>query len=97
MDFFWGNVFDYFKERRLGAVFLASLAMVIGLLLLGTVFGNFPWAWPMFFTGLGIMLLVLIWRAIRQARAGRSNRYKSSPLSRDELRKARSKLMRAKR
>ncbi|HZI32036.1 MAG TPA: hypothetical protein VFF11_06825 [Candidatus Binatia bacterium] len=92
MNYFWSNVFEYFKDRRLGAVFFAALAMVIGLILLGAVFGNFQQAWPIIFTGLGILLLVLIWRGIRRARSFRSNRYKPSALSRDELAKARSKL-----
>jgi len=44
----------------------------------------------------GLVLLVvaiLIGRAVMQARARRRDRYKLSPLSRDELGKARSKLL----
>lgn len=94
MNNFWGNVFDHFKERRLGAVFFGSLAVVIGVLLLGNAFGglNLQQDWPVILLGIGLLLLALIWRGIRQARARRVNRYKSSPLARDELAKARSKL-----
>jgi len=93
MNFFWSNVFDHFKERRLGAVFLGALAVVIGLLLLGSAFGDhLAQDWPMTLPATGILLLAFVWRGIRQARARRFSRYKSSPLSRDERAKARSKL-----
>jgi hypothetical protein len=93
MNCFWSNVFDHFKERRLGAVFFGALAVVVGLLLLGSAFGGFLQDWPMILPGMGVLLLAFIWRGIRQARARWSSRYKSSPLSRDERAKARSKLI----
>jgi hypothetical protein len=92
MNGFWDNVFEYVKERRNVAVFFGTLAVFGGLLLLATVFGNLQQAWPMILPGVGILLLALIWRGIQQIRARRLNRYKTSPLSRDELAKARSKL-----
>ena len=92
MNYFWSNVFDHFKERRLAAVFFGALALVVGLLLLGTAFGDFRQDWPMILPGMGVLLLAFIWRGVRQMRARRLNRYKTSPLSRDERVKARSKL-----
>lgn len=94
MNYFWGNVFEYFKDRRLGSVFFGSLAVVIVLLVLVAAF--FPILqqyWPTVLSAIGLLLLVRIWLALRQLRALRLNRYKSSPLSRDEMAKARSKLI----
>ena len=98
MNYFWGNLFDYFKERRLGAVFFGTLlvfiaAMVGGVMVYQTAGGfNLLQYWPFALVGTGLLLLALIWRGIRQTRTRRLNRYKSSPLSRDERAKARSKL-----
>jgi high-affinity Fe2+/Pb2+ permease len=98
MNYFWGNVFEYFKDRRLGAVFFGTLALFIGALALGGMLYqiaggyNLLQYWPMMLPGIGLVLLALVWRGVRQRRAQRLNRYKTSPLSRDELAKARSKL-----
>lgn len=98
MNYFWGNVFEYFKERRLGAVFFGTLLAFIGALVGGAIvyqvaggFNLFQY-WPFALVGTGLLLLALIWRGFRQMRARHLNRYKSSPLSRDERAKARSKL-----
>ena len=53
-----------------------------------SVRGYLPDALP----GGGVFLLVWVVLGIRRMRARRLDRYKSSPLSRDELSKARSKL-----
>lgn len=93
MDHFWGNVFDYFKERHIAGMFLRAL-FVLGLLAIG-----FAAFYPGSMYALPAMGLYLLWRlarAIQQARARWRNRYRSSPLSRDEIQKARSKLMRVK-
>lgn len=89
MNFFWGNVFEYFKDRRLGAVFFGWLVAVFAMLVLGIIFYRF---WPFVLTAFGLWLLVAIVREIHRWQARQRNRYKSSPLSRDELAKARSKL-----
>jgi len=100
MDFFWGNVFEYFKERRYAAVFFGTLSALIVTLVAGAILyhvvGEFHLLeyWPYALPGVGLLLVALIWRAWRQARAQRLNQYKISPLSRDELTKARSKLTR---
>jgi hypothetical protein len=94
MNFFWGNVFEYFKDRRLGSVFFGSLAVVLVILVLVAAFcQNLLRDWPVVLAAIGLVLLALIWRGFRQVRAKRLNRYKSSPLSRDEKTKARSKLI----
>jgi hypothetical protein len=94
MNFLWGNVFEYFKDRRLGSVFFGSLAVVLGMLVLVAVFfQNVLQEWPLVLSSIGLVLLALIWRGFRQMRMMRLNRYKSSPLSRDEKTKARSKLI----
>jgi hypothetical protein len=94
MNFFWGNVFEYFKDRRLGSVFFGSLAVVLGMLVLVAIFyQNLLNNWPVVLAAISLPLLALIWRGFRQMRMMRLNRYKSSPLSRDEKTKARSKLI----
>lgn len=98
MNYFWGNLFDYFKERRLGAVFfgtfLAFIGAMVGGVMVYQIAGGFNLRqyWPFALVGTGLLLLALIWRGFRQMKARRFNRYKSSPLSRDEKAKARSKL-----
>jgi cobalamin biosynthesis protein CobD/CbiB len=100
MNFFWDNVFEYFKERRLAALFFGTLGIFFAGLLLLTVFyqttSGLDWLsdWPLVVPGLALLLAALIWRAIRLTRMRKLNRYQSSPLSRDELAKARSKLRR---
>jgi cobalamin synthase len=93
MNYFWGNVFEYFKDRRLGSVFFGSLALVLVMLALVSAFyQTLLEHWQIALSAIGLLLLALIWRGFRLVRMMRLNRYKSSPLSRDELRKARSKL-----
>ena len=102
MNYFWGNVFEYFKDRRIAGMFFGTLMVLLVLLFIGAILvqsigaenlrTGLVYASPIA-TGL---FLIWIWRAILRARARRRDRYKISPLSRDELRKARSKLMRAK-
>ena len=98
MNSLWGNVFDYFKERRSAAIFFVAFAVALGVIFLGTILGqaanalNLMQYWPLSLPGFGLLLLAFAWRVVRQQREQRGNRYKSSPLSRDEWVKARSKL-----
>jgi Na+-driven multidrug efflux pump len=102
MNYFWGNVFEYFKDRRGPAVFFISLLVLLVLLFIGAailqgigaenLWTGFKYSLPV----TGVVLAIWIWRSVRRARARSRDRYKISPLSRDEMRKARSKLMRAK-
>ena len=102
MNFFWGNVFDYFKDRRFAGVFFGTLLALGGLLLVGAILeqiicayklqGYLVYALP----GVALVLAAMIGRSIARVRARRRDRYKVSQLSRDELRKARSKLVKQK-
>jgi hypothetical protein len=79
MSSFCGNLYDTFKDRRYGILFLIALvALVLSPILL-----------PM----MGLYVLAWGWSAFRLARANRRNKLQYSPLSRDELRAARSKLL----
>lgn len=98
MDFFWSNIFEYFKERRYASVFFSSLAISITLLALAAMSyqaidgSHLLEYWTYMLPGIGLIFVALIGWVFLRIRASRSNRYKSSPLSRDEIIKARSKL-----
>jgi uncharacterized membrane protein len=79
MNPFWGNLYDTFKDRRYGVLFLVSL----GALVLS----------PILLPFMGLYVLARGWSAFCLARANRRNKLRYSPLSRDELRVARSKLL----
>lgn len=103
MNYFWGNVFDYFKERRSAGAFYGILMALLGLAIGGFVLyqtlgpdnfrASLEYALPL----VALILFLWTWRTLTRARARWRDRYKTSPLSRDELIKARSKLTRAKR
>ncbi len=98
MNFLWGNVFDYVKERRYAAIFFVTLGLFFLAMLLGSFLlriaedSNSQPYWPVVMSGMGLGLAALIWRGIRRMRRRRLSRYQMTPLSRDELAKARSKL-----
>jgi uncharacterized membrane protein len=93
MNFFWGNIFEYFKDRRLASLFFGALGLFFLILLgVGIFYQFFLSEWPVILLIIGLWLLVLIGVGWRQMRARRLDRYKCSPLSRDEMAKARSKL-----
>ncbi len=98
MNYFWDNVFDYAKERRLAAIFFCTLLAMGGLLIVGAILfqnvGADDMVKYLLYSLPGSVLVLLVWigRGIALARARRQARYKPSPLSRDELDKARSKL-----
>jgi hypothetical protein len=99
MNFSWDNVFDFAKDRRFVPVFFITLAVLFGVplgvaFLVGTTsISDYFKYWPVIVGIFAAWFLILIGRAIIQARARRRDRYKISPLSRDEMTKARSKLM----
>ena len=85
------HVFDYFKDRRYVPLFfitLSVLAVVMVLMKDLSIEVQMAYVLP----GIGVLLMAVVVREIRRIRAERRNRYKSSPLSRDERSKARSKL-----
>ena len=101
MNSFWNNLYDSAKDRRYGMIFFVAVAGLFGLFLLGGfIYGitsannlreYFLWALP----GIGIFAVILSWRFIRRERKPREERLKYAELSRDELAKARSKLMKS--
>jgi hypothetical protein len=99
MNYFWGNVFDYFKDRRIAGVFFGTMLALGGVLVAGVILWQIICAYQLegylIYTvpGWGLLVGVWLWRVIRQWRAWRKVRYRSAPLSRDELAKARSKLI----
>lgn len=99
MNSFWGNLYDHFKDRRYGALFLVSLVAFLGVLVLGAVIEEIFRAFDLqeYFLqalpGVGILAAAWVWRGVRQERARRREQLRHSPLSRDELRVARSKLL----
>jgi O-antigen/teichoic acid export membrane protein len=99
MNSIWNNLYDKFKDRRYGVLFFVSLLSVFGLLLLAAILdqiigpANLQEYFPQVLPGIGIFIVALIWRAIRRARAQRGRRFRREELSRDEIRKARSKLV----
>ena len=99
MNSIWINLYDKFKDRRYGALFFVSLMSVFGLLLLGVIVeqivgpANLREYFLQALSGVGILIVALIWRTIRRARAQRGKKFQREELSRDEVCKARSKLM----
>ena len=93
---FWSSLFEHLKHcGRGGTVFMLTLAGLVVLAALGAIICNtqlYKYLLPVL---PGIILLGVAWVvvAIRRARAQRRERLHHSPLSRDELRVARSKLM----
>jgi hypothetical protein len=105
MNPFWGNVWDYVKDRRYAMIFFGTLLALVGLLIAGLILCQVFSAYHLedylenVLPGLSVLFLLWLWRQVRRVQARRRERkkgYKISPLSRDELNKARSKLIRAK-
>jgi hypothetical protein len=98
MNSFWSNLYDGLKDRRYAGLFLTSLAAFFGLLALAAVVfmiicaSDLPEHYPYALPGVGLVAAAWTWRVMRRARADRRERLPYSPLSRDELRVARSKL-----
>ncbi|MGA9452167.1 MAG: hypothetical protein WBW41_12580 [Verrucomicrobiia bacterium] len=79
MSPFWNNLYDSFKDRRYAALFLFALgAFVLSPVLLSVM--------ALYGLSRGVS-------AFRHTRAKRRNKWRYAPLSRDELRVARSKLV----
>ena len=98
MSSFWDNQYDQFKDRRYAAIFWSTLMALIGLLALGAfitvVLSGFGLQDYLLETLPGIGILILAWGFLKfqQARARSREKLRRGPLSRDELRLARSKL-----
>jgi len=96
MSPFWGSLFEHLKHcGRSASLFLITLAVLFILLclaafILSTELYKVIVPALAVIVVLGVALLVVV---IRRARARRRERAETSPLSRDELRVARSKLV----
>jgi 5-bromo-4-chloroindolyl phosphate hydrolysis protein len=98
MNSFWDNQYDNFKDRHYAALFWSTLMALIGLLALGVIIAAvlsgvgmqqyFQKALP----AIGILGLAWVFLKSRQAQMRSRERLTHDPLSRDELRVARSKL-----
>ncbi len=86
-------------------IFFVSFLVVVGMAVLGIWFyqatsggtGADTLDLQGYFTqallGFGILIMALVWRAIRKARAQHLEKFQRKELSRDEISKARSKLV----
>ncbi|HTY86882.1 MAG TPA: hypothetical protein VMB80_05400 [Candidatus Acidoferrum sp.] len=98
MSLFWDRFYDTFKDRRYGALFLCALVFLLagfaGLALLGVAFDGLGLEsyWRDLLPGFGILMLAWGILKFRRAQTRSRARLLPSPLSRDELRVARSKL-----
>jgi len=98
MKSFWDNLYDNVKDRRYGALFLSALLGFFGLLIAAVFieallreFGKQEYFWEAL-PAIGILGLALgILKCCRAWKEGRE-KLEHGPLSRDELRAARSKL-----
>ncbi len=104
MNSIWGNLYDKAKDRRYGVLFFSSLIAVLIVFFLGVllynILGGIDFGWfdlqahfLELVPGIIILMVALAWRGIRRARAQRGKRFRREELSRDEIRKARSKLV----
>ncbi len=79
MNPFWNSLYDGFKDRRYAALFLLTFV----------AFALSPVLLPV----MVLYGLSRAWSALCLARENQRNRWRYAPLSRDDLRVARSKLM----
>jgi biotin transporter BioY len=104
MNSIWSNLYDKFKDRRYGVLFFSSLIAVFAVFLLGVllynILGGIDFGWfdlrahfLELMPGIVIVIAALAWRGVRRARAQHGKRFRREELSRDEIRKARSKLV----
>ena len=87
------NWFDYFKDRRFAPVFFVTLVLLFTVtgLQVGLRIDLLQY-WPYLVVPLAGWTVAVVWRFMVVVRARRRDRYQVSPMSREEVRKARSKL-----
>jgi hypothetical protein len=100
MSPFWAGLFDHLKDcGRNSTAFLGGLAGLFGVLVIGTIVSKFvheEGSQPFIIVfGAGIALWMATWSiaTLRRAFGRRRDRLRHPPLSCDELRVARSKLL----
>jgi hypothetical protein len=99
MNPIWSNLYDSIKDRRYAGLFfviffglfglLALVAAICGIVIEFDLQKYFLLALP----GVGILIIALVWRTIRKARARRGEKFQRQEMARDEIHKARSKLV----
>ncbi len=98
MHSIWDNLYDNVKDRRYGVLFLSALLAFFGLLIMAAFIEALLWEFGMqqyyleALPGIGILGLAWGFLKFRQARTRSREKLRRGPLSRDELRVARSKL-----
>jgi len=98
MNSFWDNQYDRYKDRHYAALFWSTLMGLFGALILGSFIAALLSEFGMqdYFLdalpGAGILVLAWVFLKMRQARRRSREKLRHGPLSRDELRIARSKL-----
>lgn len=102
MNSFWERIYDAVKDRNYGMLFFGTfLGMIIAFFLIGLlvaitgVNGVQTYLMPVL-GGMAFFAVIAMAVTIRRARRQRAKRRKFMELSRDEIQKARSKLMRSK-
>ena len=99
MNSLWENLYDRFKDRRYGALFLIVALAFIGLLALGAILEASLGALGLqnydsdVLTAAGALVFAWVAAVFWRRREGRYDRQKFPPLSSDEKRVARSKLV----
>ena len=99
MNSFWVNLYDRAKDRRYGAFFFGALAAFGGLIAAGALLFQAVCAFDLqrylipISASFGLLLLAWIVRGIFLMRQRSQERLRFPPLSREEKRKARSKLL----
>lgn len=96
MNPFWSNFFEHLKDcGRNGTIFIATLGFLLGLLILSGIIGEsrFHECIVPAMSIAGALSLAWFSVVIRKANLRRRERLERRPLSRDEMRVARSKLM----
>ncbi len=99
MNSFWSSLYDKFKDRHYAGLFFISFGSVFGLFILVMILcqiigtAHLQQYFLQMLPGAGLLVLALVWRGIRRARTQRRKRFRREELSRDEIRKARSKLV----
>lgn len=67
MNSFWGSLYDWAKDRRYAALFLVTLIIFFGLVLLGAVLylnaGAFNVPLTYVLSWIGVLFIALVWMA----------------------------------
>ena len=105
MNSFWSNLYEPSKDRRNGILFLITFFAFLGVFALGILVYHVINELNLALTDFQIVLAMLVlpgiiiliaaftWRAIRRTKPQTNERFQRKEMSRDEIIKARSKLV----